>query len=375
MRLSRRALAPAAPAGRPSRPPLAWLAAALLALAGCSRSSSTAPGATTPEAGPGSVATPATPAPAAAPAVTPGRVVTETMHSEALGVDKSVVVYLPRGYDAAPARRFPVFYYLHGLGGNETNWVQSGKLDAAAEVLNLEAIVVMPDGDDSFYIDSKLPIDYDQCLKDGRGLFLPGQQEPGKTCVRSRNYSTYLTRDLIGWVDARYRTIASREGRAIAGLSMGGFGAMALALRHPELFAAAASHSGAIALLYRGPRPFAPGKTMLNTKIDPSLARSGPVGSWLFRVFGGDVAGWKQYDVVELAKKLPPGKVALYFDCGTEDSFQLQDNLQYVHEALEQAEIPHQFFLGPGGHDFDFWRPRLPESLKFLREHTARPRA
>lgn len=363
---------PLAPASRSPRSVAALLAGGLLAL-GCSRSSSP-PAPTTPEAGP-STAAPATPVEPATPAApSQGRVVTETMRSGALGVDKSVVVYLPRGYDDAPARRYPVFYYLHGLGGNETNWVESGKLDAAAEVLNLEAIVVMPDGDDSFYIDSKLPIDYDACMKDGSGLFLPGRQDPAKTCVRSRNYSTYLTKDLIGWVDARYRTIASREGRAIAGLSMGGFGAMELALRHPELFSAAASHSGAVGLLYQGPRPFAPGKTVLSTKIDAKAMKSNPVGGWLFGTFGAELAGWKQYDVVELAKQLPPGKVALYFDCGTEDSFKLHDNVQYVHEALEQAKIPHQFFLGPGGHDFDFWRPRLPESLKFLREHTAKPR-
>jgi len=91
------------------------------------------------------------PKPAAPPAAaTPSRVVTEHFHSDALGVDKDVVVYLPRGYDAQPARKWPVFYYLHGLGGNETSWVKQGKLDAAADGLALEAIVVMPDGDDGF---------------------------------------------------------------------------------------------------------------------------------------------------------------------------------------------------------------------------------
>src|SRR5205814_1353815 len=92
--------------------------------------------------------------PAADAAPTPSRVVTEHFHSGALGVDKAVVIYLPRGYDAQPARRWPVFYYLHGLGGNETNWTQKGELDAAADQLGLAAIVVMPDGDDGFYVDS-----------------------------------------------------------------------------------------------------------------------------------------------------------------------------------------------------------------------------
>jgi S-formylglutathione hydrolase FrmB len=70
----------------------------------------------------------------------PGHVVAEHFHSDALGVDKDVVVYLPRGYDAQPAKHWPVFYYLHGLGGNEANWVKGGKIDEAAEQLGLAAI-------------------------------------------------------------------------------------------------------------------------------------------------------------------------------------------------------------------------------------------
>lgn len=312
-------------------------------------------------------------APSAAPAPAPSRVANEQFHSDALGVDKAVVVYLPRGYDSQSARRWPVFYYLHGLGGNETNWVRSGKLDAAADQLGLAAIVVMPDGDDGFYIDSALPIDYDRCMKDGTGLFLPEREPHDTTCVRARNYETYIARDLVGWVDAHYRTIARRDGRALAGLSMGGFGAMELALRHPDEFAAAASHSGAIAMLYRGPRPFAPGKTELFTQVSGWGNAIGPIGTWIHSLFGSDIAEWKAHDVVELAGKLGPGKVALYFDCGTEDDFALQDNVQYVHEALTARHIDHEFFIGPGKHDYAFWAARLPSSLAFLRGHTAGP--
>jgi S-formylglutathione hydrolase FrmB len=299
-------------------------------------------------------------------------VVTEHFRSDALGVDKAVVVYLPRGYDAAPARRWPVFYYLHGLGGNETNWVKNGKLDAAADQLALAAIVVMPDGDDGFYLDSAAKIDYDQCIKDGTGLFAPNEPHD-TTCVRARNYETYIAKDLVGWVDAHYRTIARRDGRAVAGLSMGGFGAMALALRHPDEFAAAASHSGAIALLYRGPRPFAPGKAQLATDVSDWGREAGPIGDWIRQIFGGGIADWKAHDVVELATAMPSGKVALYIDCGTEDGFALYDNAQYVHEALTARHIEHEFFLGPGKHDFEFWTARVPVSLAFLRDHTAKP--
>jgi len=314
---------------------------------------------------------------AAAPAVDPGappspsRVAHEQFHSNALGVDKAVVVYLPRGYDSQPARHWPVFYYLHGLGGNETNWVQNGKLDAAADQLGLAAIVVMPDGDDGFYLDSAAPIDYDQCMKDGAGLFLPDRQPHGATCVRKRSYETYIAVDLVGWVDGHYHSIARRDGRAIVGLSMGGFGAMSIALRHPDEFAAAGSHSGAVALMYAGPRPFAPGKTELVRDVS-KFGSGSAITAWISRVFGSDLADWKAHDVVELAGKLGPGKLALYFDCGTEDDFALQDNVQYVHEALTARHIDHEFFLGPGKHDFAFWAARVPVSLAFMRDHTAK---
>jgi len=313
------------------------------------------------------------PAPAPEGPASMSRVVTEHFHSDALGVDKDVVVYLPKGYDSAPARHWPVFYYLHGLGGNETNWTRNGRLDAAADGLGLAAIVVMPDGDDGFYVDSPSKIDYDACMKDGTGLFVPARERKDTTCVRARNYETYIAKDLVGWTDAHYHTIASRDGRAIAGLSMGGFGAMAVGLRHPDEFAAAASHSGAIALLYKGPRPFAPGKAELITDLASFGKATGPIGEWIGLMFGPDLAAWHAHDVVDLATALPSGKLALYFDCGTEDDFNLQDNVQYVHEALTAKHIEHEYFLGPGKHNFEFWTARVPKSLAFLAAHTAKP--
>jgi S-formylglutathione hydrolase FrmB len=319
-------------------------------------------------------AEPSKPAAEATPAGPPSasRVVTEHFHTDALGVDKAVVVYLPRGYDSTPSKHWPVLYYLHGLGGNENNWVKSGKLDAAADQLGLAAIVVMPDGDDGFYVDSASTVDYDQCMKDGTGLFVPAQEDRPTTCVRARKYETYVAKDLVGWVDSHYHTIARREGRAIAGLSMGGFGAMSVGMRHPDEFAAAASHSGAVALMYRGPRPFAPGKAEIATDVKGWGKGVGPIGVWIQSLFGDDIQDWKAHDVVELAGKLGPGKLALYFDCGTEDDFALQDNVQYVHEALTAKHIDHEFFIGPGKHDFAFWSARVPISLAFLRDHVAK---
>ena len=311
---------------------------------------------------------------AAKPVATKGKVVTATFESAALGVKKDVVVYLPANYETSD-KRYPVFYYLHGLGGEETNWTSGGKLDKTADALGLEAIVVMPDGDDGFYVDSPKQVDYDACMKDGAGLFFP-QRSRRETCIRASKYETYITKDLVGWVDATYRTIASRDGRAIAGLSMGGFGALQLAMRHPDLFVAAASHSGVDALLYGGPIPYAKGKVVLVTDIKKWGDGLGTFGTWIRNIFGPDLETWKSYDPATLVTTLDPKTgPALYLDCGTEDEFLLQNGMQYVHDLLVERGIEHAYYIGPGRHDFGFWAARVKHSLEFLRAKTAKPSA
>ena len=342
----------------------------LVLLAACSSSSPTQP----------AKAPPAAPAPApagsAAPVAKKGTVSERTFHSAALGVDKTYLVYLPEGY-ATSQKRYPVFYYLHGLGGDETAWIRKGHLDEAADQLGVQAIIVTPDGDDGFYTDSTAPVDYDACMKDGTGLFMPAFQRKDKTCVRQRHYETYITKDLVADVDAQYRTIASRDGRGLAGMSMGGLGAFELAMRHPDEFAAAASHSGVVALLYAGPHPYGTGIVTLIT--DPAnWARSGDpqvnaIGVWVRGLFGPDIANWKAHDPSVLLQSLHPGQLALYLDCGTEDVFGLDAQAAYVDELLTSKKLEHVYFSGPGGHDFGFWVPREPKSLAFLRDHLAKP--
>lgn len=325
-----------------------------------------APASTTPAA----VVAPPDPA---APVTGKGRVETKHFNSEALGVDKQYLVYLPAGYDERPDARWPVFYYLHGLTGNETNWVELAKLDTAADALGLQAIVVMPDGDDSFYVNAVAKADYDACMKDGTGLFVPQRQNKRATCVRSRAYETYITKDLIAHVDATYRTIATRQARAIAGLSMGGFGALMLSMRHPDLFSAAASHSGVDSLVYAGPFPYDKTKVEVMTDVKQWGGPYVEINRWMRGLLGDDVASWKQYDPTTLVDKLEPGQLALYLDCGTEDGFALFGGAAWLHDLLLGKHIEHAFYLGPGAHDFKFWSVRVAESLKFLRDHVAKP--
>jgi S-formylglutathione hydrolase FrmB len=311
------------------------------------------------------------PTPALArPAAPKGRVETQHFHSDALGVDKAVVVWLPGSYDAHPDRRYPVFVYLHGLGGQETDWTQLGHLDDAANAIGLDAIVVMPDGDDGFYLDSPTPADYDACMKDGTGLFYPGRDHAA-TCVRANNYETYIAHDLVSWVDKTYRTKATRGSRAIAGLSMGGYGALMLAMRHSDEFAAAASHSGVVAPTYVGPHPYAAGHAVLLDDDMLKVAPSNRLLAWVGSRFGGDLGFWRDHDPSVLAGKLAPNALAVYFDCGTEDGFKLDDQARYLHDVLSADKLDHSWYLGPGQHDFAFWSARVGKSLVFLRDHTS----
>jgi S-formylglutathione hydrolase FrmB len=340
----------------------------LVLLAACGASSKPGPG---PGVASGSAAGTAAPAPIVIPKASgSGKVTTAHFHSDALGVDKSYVVYLPGGYGVDPAARWPVIYYLNGLGGDETNWTQLADLGGAADVMSLAAIVVMPDGDDGFYTNSVTPRDYDKCMKDGTGLF-DAREDHATECVKKADYEDYIVKDLVGHVDATYATIRDRRARGIAGFSMGGFGALELAMRHTDLFSAAASHSGVDALLYVGPHPYDKSKVQILDDVTQWGAVVEPIGSWVRAIYGTDRANWEAHDPAVLAQKLAPGELALYLDCGTTDMFGLDAEAEYLHDVLTAHGIAHSYYIGPGRHDFDFWKPRLPHSLAFFTAHFA----
>src|SRR5271165_2203762 len=151
----------------------------------------------------------------------PSRIDTRVFASASLGVSKRYLTYVPAGYDDSQ-HRFPVVFMLHGLGGDETNWTEHGHLKEAADAIGLAAIVVMPDGDASFYVNGAEPVDYDACLRQ-RPAWNPAEP-PESYCVRAPRYEDYLVADLLAEVEASYRTLRERRSRGIGGLSMGGFG-------------------------------------------------------------------------------------------------------------------------------------------------------
>jgi S-formylglutathione hydrolase FrmB len=250
------------------------------------------------------------------------------------------------------------------LFGSETDWLSKGGLDAVADSLaNVgrgEAIIVTPDGDDGWWTDWPAEPSYAACADTLH------TEDPARYCVSSHHYEDWITRDLVAYVDSHYRTRGDRAHRGIAGLSMGGVGALTLALKHPDLFAATMSHSGVVSLLLDGSNPFVPPARYVAT---PDSVRA-PVSSWkarLLMALGPSMERWRSYQPAYLVKQLQrSGTVlpAIRFDCGTEDAL-LAEN-RALHWELQRLGIPHEYGEWPGAHSWRYWHDRSPAGLAWM---------
>ncbi|MCA0374088.1 MAG: esterase family protein [Gemmatimonadetes bacterium] len=301
-------------------------------------------------------------------AVSRGTVRTDTMWANAIGAHKALRIYLPPSYGSG-TRRYPVLLYLHGLGGNERNWVDNGQLDRMMDSLVAagapEAIIAMPDGDDSWYTTfGQLP-DVPACQADTT------RREPAATfCVPWPRYDDYIVRDVVAYLDGHYRTRADRAHRAIAGLSMGGYGAFTLAFRHPEVFAAVASHSGVLSTrLLPDAAPGAPNRYATTAADLQRAAR----GLWKSQrlAFWTDTIAWKARDPVVIAQRLAARVSAgtaqwpaIYFDVGADDPW-LAHNRDF-NATLAALGVPRRYGEFAGGHTWTYWRTHAEDSLGFL---------
>lgn len=228
-------------------------------------------------------------------------------------------VLVPEGKGRGP---FPVLYLLHGLSDDQTAWQRRSNIERYVEGLGL--IVAMPDGHRSFYVN-------------------------GPAGTAALNYEDHIYKDVVGFMDNTFPTIRNRQGRALAGLSMGGFGAVMLALRHPNLFCAASSHSGAVA--------FGHNKDEVSGTYDYILGD---------RKIGGP------YDCFALAEKLVGSKnrPAIRFDCGRKD-FLFANNREF-DKHLTALKYPHIYKEYPGAHTWEYWDQHIPESIEFIMKQMKR---
>jgi S-formylglutathione hydrolase FrmB len=263
-------------------------------------------------------------------------------------------------------------YYLHGLFGDETNWMRQGRLPATMDTLVAagmpELIVVTPDGDDGWYTTWNSLGDWATCRT------APPRETVERYCVPWPHYDDYVARDLVAHVDSTFRTLAQRAHRGIGGLSMGGYGAVSLALAYPDVFVAAASHSGVLSpLRLAGTAADAPA-SVAYAGGEAALARSwGRLWPQISRAFGRDTMAWWARDPGRLAERLlrvrPAAMPQLFIDVGREDGIVHQS--RDLHRRLEALGVPHRYAEWPGGHDWPYWSRHLPESLRWLAGHVA----
>ena len=243
--------------------------------------------------------------------------------SELLGCEKSCLVYLPAAYDANPTKAFPVLYLLHGAGDDHTGWRDKGDMQLICDEhfeagLALPMIIVMPDA--SGEVGEGAP-GSDGGTTKNRGYF--NQQ--------GWPYEDHFFTEFIPAIESRYRIVADKRHRAITGLSMGGGGSTAYAQRHPEMFSSSCPMSGALS----------------------GMGRSYTHGS-----------------LVEFVRNATPEQVAAlktvrwWVDCG-DDDFLWQANLDFFR-AMKEKNIPLQYRVRNGGHNWEYWQTALPPILTFV---------
>jgi putative tributyrin esterase len=305
-----------------------------------------------------------------------GELHTDTMWSQALGVTKKLVVYLPPSYadQSAATRRYPVAIYLHGAWGSETDWTERGQLGMTMDSLVAtgmqEMIVVMPDGDDGWWTTWHGLNDVAACRRATR------QESADTYCVPWPKYDDYVVHDVVAHTDSLYRTEPQRESRGIAGLSMGGYGALTIAARNPGTFSVAASHGGVLrpALLIDSSTVATTGAPTVRdaSTRDELRAVSGSRWTIIEPAFGSDSVSWITRDPAHLiAQMIRRGDVvpSMLVDVGSGDSL-LPMNRAF-RDRMAELNVPVLYAEWPGSHDWTYWRAHLPDSLLFIAERLA----
>ena len=259
-----------------------------------------------------------------------GVVLSREFDSAALQRKWSYAVYLPEGYETSTLR-YPVLYLLHGNGGGLYDWTNLGHIQPTADALIAHgdippAIIVMPDAGSTWYVD------------------------------RKEKMETAVIRDLIADVERNFRAIGARNGRVLAGLSMGGYGALRFALKYPETFAAAALLSPAI----YDPEPPA----------NSGARRAGVFGEQQF-----DAEVWKQLNYPSLweaflAKKIT---VPMYINSGDDDDYFIEADAARLYSLLRRNGQPAELRIVDGAHRWAVWESTIGDAMKYIFRYADRP--
>jgi S-formylglutathione hydrolase FrmB len=257
-----------------------------------------------------------------------------TFYSHILKREMLFSLLLPANYYSND-QVYPVIYLLHGFGGDNNSWLERCKIDVLIDSLadhNLtgECIYILPDADNSYYINNA-----DSSFK----------------------YEDYFINELIPHIDSTFRTKRCNKGRALMGLSMGGFGAVILAIKHPDMFTAVASLSGAIrdSTIFVN-LPDNRYETFFSTVFGPSLKGGGRITDH-----------WKSnspYYLVDSITAQSMKQINWYIDCGMDDD--LFPANERFHDLLVKNKIPHEFHMRPGSHNWSYWYNSSIYGLVFI---------
>jgi S-formylglutathione hydrolase FrmB len=254
-----------------------------------------------------------------------------SLPSAILGRAVGYCVAFPPGFDASAAKRYPTLYFLHGLFEDDQRWSERGgeqlwqDLTARGEIGRF--LVVLPDAGKTFYVNSL----------DGRD-----------------RYEDFFIKELVPAVDRMFPTLADRTARGITGTSMGGYGALHLGMRHPDVFGSASAHSAALLPKFPNPIP-SEGRWGFYARI-----LQGPFGSPLNEAY------WEANSPLTLAEH--PEQFAglkLYFDCGDQDRYGFDEGARLLDQILNAHGFAHEFAIRPGGHGWDYLLQYMPFSLRF----------
>jgi len=245
-----------------------------------------------------------------------GTVDTVSIYSNSMHTYINAVVIKPDSYKKRK-NSFPVVYLLHGYSGNYSNWITKvPELNKYADTY--QTLIICPDGAfSSWYFDS--PID---------------------TAYR---YETYIATEVVKFIDKNYRTIADKNHRAITGLSMGGHGALFLALRHAAVFGAAGSMSGGVDL------------SESRSRFD-IIKR---IGDTILQA-----KNWHDLSVINVIENYTTTALKIIFDCGDRDIF-IEGNRR-LHQKMQQLKIKHEYIERPGEHNWQYWSNAIPFQLLFF---------
>ncbi len=249
---------------------------------------------------------------------------TVSIYSQSMHRSFRCVVILPDSYKKkGRTLRYPTVYLLHGWSGAYNNWINRvPQLREHAD--NFQLMIVCPEGGfSSWYLDS--PVD------------------------STMKHETYVAVEVPAYIDAHFRSIKNRKARAITGLSMGGHGALLIALHHPGFFGACGSMSGLVDL---------------NSSVNKYdlIKRLGDTAT--------HADNWEKYSIINLVENYPKDSLAMMIDCGTEDGFFSINHL--LHEKMLQLKIPHDYVERPGKHDWAYWKNAVQYQLLFFRNYFER---